>query len=38
MANSGDRRHVPALERLAADEDPLVREHAQWALTRLAES
>ena len=35
MANSGDARHVPALERLAQDDDPLVREHAQWALRRL---
>ena len=25
----------PVLERLAADEDPLVREHARWALARL---
>lgn len=36
MANSADTRHVPALERLAQDDDPLVREHAQWALRRLA--
>lgn len=35
MGNSGDPGHVPALERLAADEDPLVREHAAWALGRL---
>jgi epoxyqueuosine reductase len=35
MANSGDRKHVPALERLARDEDPLVREHAEWALRQL---
>ena len=36
MANSGDRGHVPALQRLAGDEDPLVREHAAWALRQLA--
>jgi epoxyqueuosine reductase len=36
MANSGDGSHRPTLEHLAADEDPLVREHAQWALQRLA--
>jgi epoxyqueuosine reductase len=35
MANSGETRHRPALERLAADEDPLIREHAEWALKRL---
>ena len=35
LGNSGDRRHVPGLERLAQDEDPLVREHAAWALERL---
>ncbi len=38
MGNSGDAAHVPALERLAADEDPLVREHAAWALNRLKNS
>lgn len=36
LGNSGDPRHRPVLERLAADDDPLVREHAQWALCRLA--
>jgi epoxyqueuosine reductase len=36
MANSGDHKHVAALERLASDEDPLVREHALWALERLS--
>jgi epoxyqueuosine reductase len=35
MGNSGEARHRPALQRLAADEDPLVREHARWALGRL---
>lgn len=38
MGNSGDSAHVPVLERLAADEDPLVREHAAWALERLKNS
>jgi epoxyqueuosine reductase len=32
LGNSGDRTKRPILERLAADEDPLVREHANWAL------
>jgi epoxyqueuosine reductase len=35
MANTGDRHHAPALERLASDADPVVREHARWALGRL---
>jgi epoxyqueuosine reductase len=36
LGNSGDASHRPLLEGLAADEDPLVREHALWALHRLA--
>ena len=35
LGNSGDRSKRPVLERLAQDEDPLVREHAEWALQRL---
>jgi epoxyqueuosine reductase len=35
LGNSGDVRRVPVLERLARDQDPLVREHALWALGRL---
>ena len=35
MGNSGDARFVPKLEELAAHPDPLVREHAAWALERL---
>jgi epoxyqueuosine reductase len=35
LGNSGDAAHRPALERLAADDDPIVREHAAWALARL---
>jgi epoxyqueuosine reductase len=37
MGNSGDPGHRPVLTRLAADEDPLVREHAAWALKHLRE-
>jgi epoxyqueuosine reductase len=33
--NSGDRSLVPALTTLLADDEPLVREHAAWALERL---
>jgi epoxyqueuosine reductase len=35
MGNSGDARHRPSLRRLAEDGDPVVREHAVWALARL---
>jgi epoxyqueuosine reductase len=36
LGNSGAAAGRPVLERLAADEDPVVREHATWALDRLA--
>jgi len=35
MGNSGDRRFVPYLEKLADDEDQSVAEHAVWALEKL---
>ncbi|MGI9111629.1 MAG: tRNA epoxyqueuosine(34) reductase QueG, partial [Gaiellaceae bacterium] len=35
--NVGGAEHRPLLERFAADEDELLREHAQWSLARLAE-
>ncbi len=35
MGNSGDRSFVPWLERAAQHPDPIVREHAVWALNRL---
>jgi epoxyqueuosine reductase len=35
MGNSGDPRFRLHLERLAADADPVVAEHARWALARL---
>jgi epoxyqueuosine reductase len=34
--NSGDRAHLPALERLARHPSALVRAHAVWAVRRLA--
>jgi len=37
LGNSGDRARRPVLERLAADEDAVVREHALWALRKLDE-
>ncbi|HXY40451.1 MAG TPA: tRNA epoxyqueuosine(34) reductase QueG [Vicinamibacteria bacterium] len=35
LGNSGEAAHRPLLERLAQDEDAVVREHAAWALRRL---
>jgi epoxyqueuosine reductase len=35
MGNSGDRGFVPTLEKLQADEDPVVAESATWAVTKL---
>jgi len=35
MGNSGEVRLVPKLKELAAHADPIVREHAEWALSRL---
>ncbi len=34
MGNAADPKFIPHLERLAAHQDPLVREHARWALER----
>jgi epoxyqueuosine reductase len=36
LGNLGDDGAVPALARSLADEDPIVRSHASWALGRLA--
>ncbi len=38
LGNTGDREHRPAVEAFAGDGDPLLREHADWALTRLDEA
>ena len=35
LGNAGDPSHRPVLERLTRDEDPVIREHADWALGRL---
>jgi epoxyqueuosine reductase len=37
LGNLGDPTAVPALERALSDPEPLVAEHAAWALSRLAE-
>jgi epoxyqueuosine reductase len=35
LGNGGDRAALPALERAAADAEPLVAEHARWAIARI---
>jgi epoxyqueuosine reductase len=35
MGNSGDRKFLPLLEKLAADEDEVVSEGAGWAIRKL---
>ena len=35
MGNSGNPDFLPILEKLAANLDPLIQEHAQWAIGRL---
>ncbi len=35
MGNSGDRRFIPKLQELSQHDDPVVREHAAWAISQL---
>jgi epoxyqueuosine reductase len=37
MGNSGDREFVPTLKKLCEDEDPVVAEHARWAVATLGQ-
>lgn len=37
LGNTGASDDLPALERAAADPDPLIAEHAEWALRRINE-
>ncbi len=37
IGNSGEERFRPQLERMTADEDPIIAEHARWGLRRLPE-
>ncbi|MDQ3983025.1 MAG: tRNA epoxyqueuosine(34) reductase QueG [Actinomycetota bacterium] len=37
LGNNGEPQHRPMLERYAGSDDPMLREHAGWALTRLNE-
>jgi len=36
LGNSGDTGALPALERAATDPEPLIAEHARWAIAQLA--
>jgi epoxyqueuosine reductase len=38
MGNSGDQKFVPTLKKLSEDPDPVVAEHARWALETLIEN
>lgn len=38
MGNSGKRKFLEPLRRLAASEDPLIRKHAEWAIGRLIDA
>jgi len=38
MGNSGDERFVSILQELCRDEDPIVAEHARWAVGKLVDS
>ena len=35
LGNTGTRADLPALERAAADAEPLIAEHARWAMERI---
>jgi epoxyqueuosine reductase len=35
MGNSGNQAFIPQLQKMAADSDPVVAEHARWALEQL---
>jgi len=35
MGNSGNQNAVPLLEQAAQDDEPLIKEHAQWALKKV---
>jgi epoxyqueuosine reductase len=37
LGNAGDASDLPALERAAADQEPLIAEHAEWAIQRILE-
>lgn len=38
LGNSGDRHALPVLQHALTDEEPMIREHARWAINRIKES
>lgn len=36
MANSANKKFIPTLKKLSEDPDPLISDHAKWALTQLS--
>ena len=36
MANSSNKKFVPTLKKLSEDPDPVVAEHARWAIAKLS--
>jgi len=38
MGNSGDKKFMPTLKKLSEDPDPVVAEHARWAVATLEQS
>jgi epoxyqueuosine reductase len=36
LGNVGDERHLPALEKATHDPEPLIQEHARWAIASIA--
>ncbi len=37
LGNLGNEAHLPALQGALQDEDPIIREHAEWAIERIIE-
>ena len=35
LGNVGDRSALPALQKASEDSEPLIAEHAQWAITQI---
>jgi epoxyqueuosine reductase len=35
LGNAGDASDIPALERAATDPEPLIAEHAEWAIRQI---
>jgi epoxyqueuosine reductase len=37
LGNSGDMHHLPVLQNALNDEEPMIREHAQWTIEKIKE-